>query len=217
MSRSAQVMRRPRRARRPAARPAAAIIAMAALALLVAACGGSPSSKGSGGSTNSGGSGTSRSTSSQAVAYAHCMRSHAVPNYPDPEPGRTLPDGLPKVGPRQLGVSSSRYQAALQACHRLLPTGGSFAQQATECMQNNDCPPALVQQILTADRTLARCMRTHGVPNFPDPTTDGGSGGPYFPISTAGISESASRTPTFVHELNECARVAGPDALEAFG
>jgi hypothetical protein len=217
MSEGAQVLRRPPRARRPAARPAAAIMAMAALALLVTACGGSPSSKGSGGSTTANGSTGSRSASSQAVAYAHCMRSHAVPNYPDPEPGRTLPDGLPKVGSQQLGVSPPRYQAALQACHHLLPTAGSFQQQLAECMQNSDCPPALVQQILTADRTLARCMRTHGVPNFPDPTTGGGSGNPYFPISTVGISESASRTPTFVHELNACGRVAGPDAVESFG
>jgi hypothetical protein len=120
MSDSAQVRRLPRRARLPAARTAPALIAVVVLALL-AACGGSPSSNGSGGSTNSGGSTTSRSTSSQAVAYAHCMRSHAVPNYPDPVSGQTLPDGLPKVGPQQLGVSSSQFQAAQQACHRLLP------------------------------------------------------------------------------------------------
>jgi hypothetical protein len=192
---------------RKAAGPSTLIAA--ALALLAAACSRPASAGGSPGAGRA-------TTSTAAVAYAHCMRSHAVPNYPDPEPGRTLPDGLPKVGSQQLGVSSSEYQAALQACHHLLPTGGSFQQQETECMQNNDCPPALVQQILTADRILARCMRTHGEPNFPDPTT-GSSGGPYFPISTAGISESASRTPTFVHELNQCGRVAGPHALEAFG
>lgn len=216
MGDSAPVMRRPRRARLPAARIAAALIAVAALALLVAACGGSPSSTGSGGSTNAGGSTTSRSTSSQAVAYAHCMRSHAVPNYPDPVSGRTLPDGLPKVGPQQLGVSASQFQAAQQACHRLLPSGGGLQQQLGECMTNQDCSPAVVQQIMTADRTLARCMRTHGQPKFPDPTT-GGSSDPYFPISTAGISESASRTHTFTHELNECSRVAGPYAFETFG
>ena len=216
MSDSAQVMRLPRRARLPAARTAPALIAMAVLALLVAACGGSPSSNGSGGSTNSGGSTTSRSTNSQAVAYAHCMRSHAVPNYPDPVSGQRLPDGLPKVSPQQLGVSPSQFQAAQQACHRLLPSGGGLQQQLAECMQNQDCSPAVVQQILTADRTLARCMRTHGQPNFPDPT-NGGSGDPYFPISSAGISESASRTPTFMHELNECSRVAGPAAFETFG
>jgi hypothetical protein len=210
MSDSSQVVRRPRRPLLPAARTASAIIAMAVLALLVAACGGSPSSASSAGST------TSQSTSSQAVAYAHCMRSHAVPRYPDPGGSNTLPDGLPKTGPQQLGVSPSQFQAAQQACRHLLPAAGSLQQQQAECMQNNDCPPALVQQMLTADRKLAQCMRSHGVPNFPDPT-NGGSGAPFFPISTVGISESASRTPRFVHELNECARLTGDNAPESFG
>jgi len=59
-------------------------------------------------------------------------------------------------------------------------------------MQDSDCPPALVQHMLTADRKLARCMRSHGVPNFPDPTTD--SNGPVFDITNAGISDAASHT-----------------------
>jgi hypothetical protein len=41
------------------------------------------------------------STTQQAVAYSHCMRSHGVPRYPDP-----YSDGqLPKVGAQQLGVA----------------------------------------------------------------------------------------------------------------
>ena len=69
------------------ARAAAAITAMAAAALLAAACGGSPSSTGAGGSPNAGGSANSTS----AVAYASCMRSHGVPDYPDPRQQRTAP------------------------------------------------------------------------------------------------------------------------------
>ena len=61
------------------ARTAAGIIAAAGLALLTAACGGSPSSTGSGGSSNAGGAANQRE-----VAYSHCMRSHGVPNFPDP-------------------------------------------------------------------------------------------------------------------------------------
>lgn len=70
--------------------------------------------------------------------------------------------------------------------------------------------------MMTADRDLARCMRAHGVPNFPDPT-NGGPGGPLFDISGAGISKSASRTPQFVAELNECARLVRDNAPESFG
>lgn len=212
MNHSTRVTRRPRRARLRPARTASAIIAMAVLAPLAAACSSSPSSTGSVGSPNAKGSATSQSASSQAVTYARCMRSHGVPNYPDPDASGQLP----KTDAQLLGVSTSQYQAAQQACRHLLPAGGSVQQQDAQCMQNSDCPPALVQQMMAADLKLARCMRSHGVPNFPDPA-NGGSGGPFFPISRAGISEAASRTHQFVAELNECARLVGDNAPESFG
>jgi hypothetical protein len=54
------------------------------------------------------------------------------------------------------------------------------------------------------------------VPNFPDPVGDGSSD-PYFPISSVGISEAASRTPQFVADLSECGRLVGDNAPESFG
>jgi hypothetical protein len=81
-------------------------------------------------------------------------------------------------------------------------------------MQRSDCPPALVQQMLTADRRLAQCMRSHGVPNFPDPTTD--SNGPVFDITAAGISDAASHAHAFEVRLTDCARLIGDDAPESF-
>ena len=69
--------------------PVAAVIATASLALLVAACGGSASATGSGGASNAGGSPSSLS----AVGYSHCMRSHGVPNFPDPDSSGQLPKG----------------------------------------------------------------------------------------------------------------------------
>jgi hypothetical protein len=205
-----RVLRWPRRASPRPPRTVAAIIAAAALALLAAACGsgGSPSPAGSGGSPAAGGSAGSPS----AVAYSACIRSHGVPTYPDPNSSGQLP----KTDAQLLGVSTSQYQAAQHACQHLLPTGGSTQQQEAQCMQNSDCPPALVQQMMTADLKLARCMRSHRVPNFPDPT-NGGSGGPFFPISRTGISEAASRTHQFVAELNECGRLTRDNAPESFG
>jgi hypothetical protein len=140
------------------------------------------------------------------------MRSHGVPDYPDPDSNGQLP----KTDAQLLGVSGSQYQAAQQACQQLLPAGGSLQQQEAQCMQNSDCSPALVQQMLTADRKLARCMRSHGVPNFPDPT-NGGPGGPYFDISKVGISDAASHTPQFEADLDECGRLVGDNAPESFG
>jgi hypothetical protein len=162
-----------------------------------------PSSTGSGGSPAAARSANSPS----ALAYSACMRSHGVPNYPD----STSSGQLPKTDAQLLGVSISQYQAAQQACRHLLPTGGS----PEDCMLNSNCPPALVQQMLAADRKLARCMRSHGVPNFPDPT-NGGASGPVFNITKAGISDAASHTHQFISKLNECGRLVGGNAPESF-
>jgi hypothetical protein len=206
MNQSTRVTHGPRRARPRSVRTAAAIIATAALVLL-AACSGRPSSAGSGGAPAAGGSAGSPS----ALTYTTCMRSHGVPNYPDPDSSGQLP----KTGAQRLGVSTSQYQAAQHVCRPLLPAGGSLQQQEHQCMQNSDCAPALVQQMMTGDLKLARCMRSHGVPNFPDPT-NGGSSGPVFNISQAGISDAASHAPRFMGKLTECGRLVGANAPESF-
>ena len=165
MNHSIRVMRRPRP---PAARTAAALIAAAALVLLAAACSSSPSSSGSGGSTNAGGSASSGAANSQLVAFSHCMRSHGVPSFPDPQPGATNAKFL---SAQQLGVSSSQYQSAENACQHLLPVG-----------IDDRFPPAEVQLLLPGMREFSQCMRSHGVPNWPDPTVDS-EGRPDFPLS----------------------------------
>jgi hypothetical protein len=98
------------------------------------------------------------------------MRSHGVPNYPDPDSSGQLP----KPDARHLGTSSTQLQAAQQGCQHLLPITGRAinAGSVQQCMMADDCPRALVQQVLTEERTFAGCMRSHGVPNWPDPTTD---------------------------------------------
>jgi hypothetical protein len=196
---STHVTRRPRRARPPTARIAAALIATAALALLAAACSGSPSSTGAGGSLNAGDS----SSSPSAVAYSHCMRSHGVPNYPDPTDGQ-----LPKGDARAFGVSSSVFSAARSACRHLLPSAGSFQDQASQCMLAGDCPPAVVQQMLTTDRKFARCMRSHGVPNWPDPTL-GLQGNPVFDLTKVGITHSQTHSAPMSDTITECQRLEG--------
>jgi hypothetical protein len=198
MNDSARVMRRPWRARPPTARTAAAVIATAALALLAAACSGSPASTGSGGSPAAGGSANSPS----AVAFSHCIRSHGVPNYPDPSSNGELP----KTSPQQLGVSSSRLQAAQGACQRLLPNTDTIQQQTQQCMLTGDCPQALVRQILTAELRFARCMRSHGVPNWPDPTI-GSQGRPSFDISAHDLDPHHS--PQINTKMGECERLTG--------
>jgi hypothetical protein len=196
---STHVTRRPRRARPPTARITAAIIAAAGLALLAAACSGSPPSTGAGGSANAGDS----SSSPSAVSYSNCMRSHGVPNYPDPSNGQ-----LPKGGAQAFGVGSSVFSTAQSACHSLLPNAGSFQEQASQCTLEGDCPPAVVQQMMTTDRKFAQCMRSHGVPNWPDPTI-GLQGSPVFRLSKVGITHAQSHSAPMSNTIAECQRLEG--------
>jgi hypothetical protein len=133
------------------ARTAAAIIAAAGLALLTAACGGSPSATASSGSSNAGGPARSQS----AVAFSGCMRSHGVPNFPDPSSS----GAVPKETAQQLGVSNSQLQTALNACQHLLPDTG-----------NIDDNPAALHRWWSQMLHFAQCMHSHGVPNWPDPS-----------------------------------------------
>jgi hypothetical protein len=192
------------RGRRPAARIAAAIIALAALTLMAAACSDSLASTTSGGSPDAQGA----TNSPSAVAYSNCMRSHGVPNYPDPGSGGQLP----KTNAQQLGVSSSQIQTAEQACQHLYPTdGGSFQQLIQECETTGACPQAVVQPALNVMREYAQCMRSHGVPNFPDPTIDS-EGRPFFNVSAAGISYQYTHSPQFASKDGECERLVGGSA-----
>jgi hypothetical protein len=143
-----------------------ALAAMTVLVLLTAACAGRPSSAGS---SDTAGPVSSQTAGAAAVAFSHCMRSHGVPAFPDP----ASRGGVPKVTPQQAGVSHARFQAAQRACARLLQPS-----------------QARVPQIMTGLLNFARCMRSHGIPNWPDPTTDR-NGQPVFDIP--GIAPDSPR------------------------
>ncbi len=134
----------------------ASVVAVAAFALLAAGCGG-------GGSPGvaRGASSTTAATTAQngALAFARCMRSHGMPNWPDP----TSSGVFDKSKLRQTGYSLSQVRAAEDgACNNLLP----------------DSHPQ-GKPITLADRAdylkAAACMRSHGFPSFPDPTFENGN------------------------------------------
>lgn len=135
----------------------AAAVAVVAFSLLAAGCGGggSPGVAGSASATTSGTSSATGTAATQhrALAFARCMRAHGIPGWPDP----TSSGVFDKAKLRQLGVSVSRVRALEEgACNHLL--GGQ--------------PQAYA--ITAADRAdylrAAACIRSHGFPNFPDPT-----------------------------------------------
>jgi hypothetical protein len=89
-------------------------------------------------------------------------------------------------------------------------TGGPFEQQTQQCIAADDCPQALVQQILTVQRRYSRCMRSRGFPNWPDPTVDS-QGRPFFDVSKAGMSEAETRSAKWTSSDRVCERLAGVD------
>ncbi len=103
-----------------------ALIAVLTVAgFCLAACGG-PSTPGvATGSTTATSTGANSSAHGSTgatglLAYSSCVRSHGVPNFPDPASG----GGIPKETAQQLGVGLSRLQAAQNDCKHLLPAGG---------------------------------------------------------------------------------------------
>jgi hypothetical protein len=116
------------------------------------------------------------------------MRSHGVPSFPDPTSG----GDIPKVSVQQLGVSSSQFQAAEEACQALLPVGS-----------DDMFPPGEVQQLLVGMLQFSQCMRSHGVAGWPDPTTDS-EGQPLFQLSTHGFTRQEARSPTISRAIGQC-------------
>jgi hypothetical protein len=158
MNNSTRTVRRRCLAWPTATRTAVAVIA--ALPLIAAACGGSgtPAAQVASQSSSSNAAAPSPQANG-AVAFARCMRSHRVPNWPDPSNSGVFDKS--KLTPQQLGASSSRIQAAQTACQHLLANGGGG--------QN----PAQVEQMRALSLKFAECVRRHGVPNLPDPGSDG--------------------------------------------
>jgi hypothetical protein len=122
---------------------AALAAALAAAALLTAACGA--------GSSSAGSSGAGQARLARALAFAHCMRSHGAPAFPDPNSS-----GVWMVNPS----TSSRFDAPLstrQACAHLRPTGVRAAGTLAEQVQQQRKHLAFIA-----------CMHRHGFPQLPD-------------------------------------------------
>jgi len=125
---------------------------LACLALVVAAC----SSSASSGSGAGPGSGSARHSE---LAFSRCMRAHGITSFPDPN----TQGGIALNAGQGTGLDpkSPQFKAANNACKSLLPPQMpmSPAQQAA----------ARVQAL-----RYSRCMRTHGISDFPDPNSQGG-------------------------------------------
>ncbi|HET7049740.1 MAG TPA: hypothetical protein VFI54_15870, partial [Solirubrobacteraceae bacterium] len=92
-----------------------------------------------------------------AINFAGCIRSHGVPSFPDPSSPRNFKESISSTA-----AKSPAFQSARTACRHLLPGGGQPTQT-----------PARSQAQISAELAFARCLRRHGFPSFPDPTSSG--------------------------------------------
>ena len=168
-------------------RTAVAMIAAGALVLLVAACGGSPAGHVAqlGSSTQSGSATDATAGSARgsgALAYSRCMRSNGVLGYPDPDSSGGTDKS--EIDSARSNAGGSRFAAAANACKHLLPASSS------------GLTPGQVQQVMDGMRSFARCMRSHGVPEWPGPYLDVGR--PTFDVH--GLDYRAPRAGAAIHD-----------------
>jgi hypothetical protein len=118
-------------------------VALALAGLLCAGCGSGAASKA--GTRDTGGQTLTKQE--KAVRFAECIRAHGVPHFPDPGPD----------GDYDFGVDVTRevWLKATDACKALQPPGALSSRRTPQ------------QQ--SAGLRFARCVRAHGVKDFPDP------------------------------------------------
>lgn len=163
-------LRRPRRTPR-LPRTLTLMAALVGLIVIAAGCGSSKSPGGEG-----------SSVLAQFQAYANCMRSHGIHDFPDPttSPGGGVSFQINGGPGSDLGRNNPSFKAADQACKTLLPGG--------------EQPHAQSAAKIAAEVKWAQCMRSHGLPSFPDPDNQGA-------FDSSKFDES---TPTFQSASNAC-------------
>lgn len=127
----------------------------------------------------------------QELKFASCMRRHGEPNFPDPSS-----NGFFSFNGTDL--NSPQYQRAQKACQHLLP---------------KQSPPSPAEQAELVGKALAfaNCMRSHGEPNFPDPSSNGGG-------ATFSLSGVDPNSPQFQRAEEACRKLSpllagGPGGL----
>jgi len=161
----------PRSARTRLSRAAVVAATLLGIGVLAAACGSGSPSQGVasvGQTTTTTGSSGAQATSAasrenSALAYISCMRTHGEPNMPEPDfNGGHVSINI--TGGSGVDPSSPQFARANKACEHLVPTKGGAS-------GGNTITPADQADYLKA----VACMRSHGIPNFPDPSFEDNS------------------------------------------
>jgi hypothetical protein len=177
--------------------PRAALAVVAIVGLIASGCGtggrdatDASTAPAAGGS--SGGTRTATTPHGKAVKFAECMRDNGVSAFPDPDAsGKLTIDGV--VNGSSIDPDGAAWKQAIRACKHLQPAGFSGRKATTGQMR--------------ARLEFARCVRDHGVKDFPDPTRDGPL------VDTNRIPSSG--TPGGMSILNAAMRKCGSFAYKA--
>ncbi|HEX3425529.1 MAG TPA: hypothetical protein VHT30_05315 [Acidimicrobiales bacterium] len=182
---------------RPGVRTGFALVGLlAAFGLVAAACGNGTQTPGAASaettttivapSGSSGSVSSSETRQSEELQLAQCMRSHGVPDFPDPSANGNQLQNIANSG---VDTRSPAYQSALSACHKYSPAGNlTPAQSAADNAKGLE---------------ISQCMRSHGVPNFPDPII-GPTGGQAINLSGTGIDQNS---PTYQAADEACQKL----------
>ena len=121
------------------------------------ALGGGGPSTGSGGGPPRSGFAISTGNPQKALKLSECMRANGVPNFPDP-------NGQGVIQGSGIDPNSAQFQKAQQTCAKQL--GGGAGTRS----------PAQIARAEAAALAFSKCMRSHGVPDLPDPQFSSGGG-----------------------------------------
>jgi hypothetical protein len=144
------------KARTQSRRPKPMAAAIASLALLAAGCGSS--------SPTNPNAESPASFTAAAFKYSSCMRNHGLPSFPDPTMTDHKGQQVAFLAVTIPVDPSPAFKNAQKACRGILPTPNNTSPTQRAAQQN-----AREQHILA----FAKCLRSHGIPDFPDPTSQG--------------------------------------------
>lgn len=130
-----------------------------------------------------------------ALLFSQCMRDHGVPDFPDPT---TSSDGGTSLvingsgSGSDLDPNSTTFKDATAACQKYMPSGGA----------NRGKPDPQMQQKALR---YSKCMRDHGLTDFPDPKFDNGGAN----LQINGSPDLDPNSPKFQAAQQACAPIMG--------
>jgi hypothetical protein len=137
-----------------------AVVGAVAVMVIAAGCGGtSPSS----GSSSAAAAQAHGGPGAAAFQFSACMRKHGVSNFPDPKVTTSASGTSVAIGINPSIAGQPAFKTAQKDCQHIIGSPG----------KGPDGNPAQQRVRTQALLAFARCLRTHGFPNFPDPDATG--------------------------------------------